>query len=270
MRRRQRRGCRSRSQREDRASDDPGDDQREDDFPEGPPSSSPEIRRSLQQGARNAFERRVDRQDHVGEPEVTEDDPDRDQGGSDRHVHPGLSEEPFQQPPRGQDQLPREDPDEVVGPERQHDRDQHRRPAASGSKPRGVVRHREPEHDVGQRHRRRDACRPQDHVSVHGHVDDPLEVRKGELLHDEPGERIQVPEGRRVHNNERPEIDHEEPQAGGAEQPPEPQAGVTEQECRDTGSRPGRSVGFVAHHVYQPGGGGSRERQPPPLRLTLR
>src|SRR4029077_17779987 len=68
----------------------------------------------------------------------------------------------------------------------------------------------------------------------------------------------------RVHDQEGPEVDHEEPGTRHAEKTPELQPRMPEKECRDTRARPGRSVGSFTHHVNRRGGGCCRSRQPPP------
>ena len=50
-------------EREDRAGDDAGHDQREDHLAERPPASSPKVGGGLEEGTGNPFERRVHRQD---------------------------------------------------------------------------------------------------------------------------------------------------------------------------------------------------------------
>ena len=93
----------------------------------------------------------VDRQDHVRQPEVREDEP----GAGDRvarAAEPEGLEEPVEHPVLGEDDPPRVDLHEVARPERDEDRDDQQVPRARRDEARHRVRDREGEDRARDRH----------------------------------------------------------------------------------------------------------------------
>ena len=122
-------------EREDRARDEGREDERQDDPPEGRPRPAAEVRRGLEERGRDPLQARVDRQDHVRQPEVAQHEP----GVGESRRGPGPSmpngcEAPVEEAVALEDRPPRVDLDEVGRPERHQDRDDEQRRASAATR----------------------------------------------------------------------------------------------------------------------------------------
>ncbi len=97
---------------------DGGKGQRKDDLPEGGEGRGAQVVGGVDQGVGDPLQAGVDGQDHVGQPQVGEDQPHGHRTET-RPFAPDRAEHPVENPFLGQDVPPGVDLDHVAGPQRQ-------------------------------------------------------------------------------------------------------------------------------------------------------
>ena len=188
---------------------------------ERPPRLAAEIAGCLEQRARHALETGPDRQDHVRQPQVGEDDPHTHVAGL-RNGRAQRLEDPIDDAVVGEHRSPRIDLDQVAGPQRhQYARDEQRL-GPRARDPGHEHRDRERDDHVRDRHERRDRDGSEDDRAIDRLVDDRLEVVERQGLDEQAGEFVQPPERGDQQDRQRAEVDDAEPahrrheQRGGA------------------------------------------------------
>ena len=144
---------------EDRARDERREHQRHHHPPEGRQAARAKVGRRFEQRVRNALEAGVDGQDHVRQPQVAEHQPRVADLGQARTGHAERRERPVDQAVALQDDPPRVDLDQVRGPQRNEHGDDEQATLARRRDARHVVRDRNRQQRVGDRHQDR-RCRP--------------------------------------------------------------------------------------------------------------
>ncbi len=208
---------------EDGPGDDAGESERQGDMAKGRRRRGAEVSRGLEQRARHPLERRLDRQHHVGQPEVEkgEKDPgrrDRQRRSADqRQREPAVEEDresrvvddPRENSLLGEDQLPGVDADEIARPERQDDREVEQRPPPAGSVEGHVEGERKGEDHRRDGHRRRHGDGAQDDVEIRPAGESGVGF-EGEAAHNLAGVMVEAEE--RLHQERAERADVGDPQ----------------------------------------------------------
>ena len=124
---------------------------------------------------------------------------------------PNGDEQPVDDPLLSEHRPPDVRLDEVAGRQGCEHRDDEDVPRARGRDSRHVVREREREHRVGDRDVDRHADRPHGDVAVDRLLEQLFEVVERPRVHDLGRERLRAPEGREQEEEQRPQVDDDEP-----------------------------------------------------------
>ena len=192
---------------------------------EGLERRSAEIGRGIDQIGRHPLDRSLDRQDHVGQPDIDKDDEGADERkaqriaadhrdreyGVEHRRQMQLREHPVDDALLGQDQLPRIDLDQIARPQRQHDREVEQRFPAPLDVACGHIGDRERHDHRGERHRRGHQHRSDDDIGIL-RLEQLRIGRERELAHHQSGEIVDVEKALQQQREQRAEIDDPEPQ----------------------------------------------------------
>ena len=225
-------------EREDRPGHDPRQGEREQHQPGGPPGPRAQVLRRLDLRGRDALQRRVHRDDHERQPQVAEHGVHGPVRVDQVHLAGAdPAQGPVQEPAVREDQQPGVHLGQVARPQRQQDRHEQGRPGPGRRDPGHEVGEREGDDGVRHGDRRRHRDRPHDDAPVGRAGEDRGEVVQAPDPLDVGGERVDLPEGRDQQDDQRGQVEQDEPgqrrgeQDGGPRPRPPPQ-------CAETGVFP--------------------------------
>ena len=197
---------------EDRPGHDPRQGERQQHQPGSPPGPRAQVLRRLDLRGRDALQRREHRDDHERQPEVAEHGV-HGPVGVDQVNLAGAdpAQTPVQQPAAGKDQQPGVHLGQVTRPQRQQDRHEQGRPGPGRRHPGHEVGEREGDDGVRHGDRRRHPDRPQDDAPVGRAGEDRREVVQAPDPLDVGGERVDLPEGGDQQDDQRGQVEQDEP-----------------------------------------------------------
>ena len=173
------------------------------------------------------------------------------QEGIEERGQPEPTSEPGDDALLGEDQLPRVDPHEIAGPEREHDAEVEQRLQSEAGAPHHVVGQGEREGGRRHRDRERHEGRPQHDVEVRDGEELPV-CRERQLVHDQARELVDPKEALDEEGEQGAEVHHAEPEERRTEEEDQEQPRAEIERRGETLERRRRGAGGRGHAESPP------------------